>query len=724
MYPLQAIQNCTERKRRREDVDSPDVPPAKRHHQRHLTATPSKRKARLSTKPALSTQRRYSLRATAERARRNVTQNLAHIPVTPAPLPIPTPVPAPILPTTRIPTKRPRNALEADICEEPPAKRHHQRHLTSPPPKRKTRSSTRAAVPTQSRYSLRTTADRVRRNTAATHNPTILAPIPAPAPAYTSIASPTPVLAKRRRLTVVDDFDVDVSEEPHAKRYRLAPSPSKHASRSSTRPDIAIQSHYCLRMTADRMRRNIAATCPRNPTATPPCFPVRPPARGSMPTSPFFTAPISTSPKARSPAPSSVRTSVRIETRRIPIQSSNTAATPLPLHPLAGIPTRPPVDVSVTGMTFKRTHVPWGQLPEREQTRLSTVWDAMIIRLWRRHSLFCFGGLDTYGRALGLSSCDEPDDLMTLAALDKYPDLDDIVIAFRKDFHQLHEFCNHRAFHDDLDASIDAVLAGLEPLFIPSAVLHRSSHRAPTRHTHYDLLSLEELSFPRFSIRNRVRDIFVGLKPYRTPKPGQQTLELMYGVSVCWGLYFSYSPNKTVEEARKSNMSQDLILAIQELGATIDTATLSPEAISRRAAMAELCFYTLYLTRIVVLSRFLECFPQDIYVPFARSEWAVFQRDPPRTSEGEDIFSVVYRHVAKARHSIAGLKRTAETRFETLVYKNKRLFTNHCEIASQTPFCLAVDEVDTPVGQTPLSGRRPACSRSSVNALFFGFDTP
>lgn len=442
MYPLQAIQNCTESKRRRKDVDSPDEPPAKRHHQRHLTATPSKRKARLSTKPALSTQRRYSLRATAERTRNNIAKNLTHITVTPAPSPIPTPVPTPILPTTRIPTKRPRNALEANTCEEPPAKRHHQRHLTSPPPKRKTRSSTRATAPTQSRYSFRTTADRVRRNTAATHNSTIVAPIPAPAQAHAPIDSPTPVLAKRRRLTVEDDFDVDVSEEPHAKRHRLAPSPSKHASDSSTRPDIASQSRYFLRMTADRIRRNISATPPHIPAASP-RIPVQLPPSGSTPTPEFFTISASTVIDAAAP-PSARRASDHVQARRIPIQSSNTAATPLPLLPLAGIPTRPPVDVSVTSTTFKRTHVPWGQLPERQQTRLSTVWDAMIIRLWRRHSLFCFGGLDTYARALGLSSCDEPDDLMTLAALDKYPDLDDIVIAFRKDFHQLHEFCNHR----------------------------------------------------------------------------------------------------------------------------------------------------------------------------------------------------------------------------------------------------------------------------------------
>lgn len=444
MYPLQAIHNCTERKRRREDVDSPDVPPAKRHHQRHLTSTPSKRKVRLSTKLALSTQRRYSLRATAERARRNVTQNLAHIPVTPAPLPLPTPVPVPILPTTRIPSKRPRNAVEADICEEPPAKRHHQRHLTSPPPKRKTRTSTRAAVPPQSRYSLRTTADRVRRNTTATlaHNPTVVPPIPAPTPAHAPIVSPPPVLVKRRRLTDDDDFDVDVPEEPHAKRYRLSPSPSKPTSDSSTKPAIAIQSRYFLRMTSDRIRRIISATPPHIPSASP-RIPVQPPPRGSMPTPEFFTTPASTVVDTPVP-PSACRASDHDQAHRIPIQSSNTAATPLPHHPLAGIPTRPPVDLSVTSTTFKRTHVPWDQLPERERTRLFTVWAALISRLWKTRVIFTHLGFDTYARALGLSSCHGPDDLTTLAVLRKYPDLEGICADFRNKFIHFHELCNHR----------------------------------------------------------------------------------------------------------------------------------------------------------------------------------------------------------------------------------------------------------------------------------------
>lgn len=475
MYPLQAIHNCTERKRRREDVDSPDVPPAKRHHQRHLTATPSKRKARLSTKPALSTQRRYSLRTTAERARRNVTQNLAHIPVTPAPLPIPTPVPAPILPTTRILTKRPRNAVEADICEEPPAKRHHQRHLTSPPPKRKARSSTRATAPTQSRYSLRTTADRVRRNTAATlaHNSTVVPPIPAPTPAQTPIVSPPPVLAKRRRLTVDDDFDVDVSEEPHAKRYRLAPSPSKPTSDSSTKPAIAIQSRYFLRMTADRIRRNISATPPHIPAASP-RIPVQlPPPRGSSPTPEFVTIPASTFVNA--PVPPSARTSDRVQARRIPIQVSNTAATPLPSHPLANIPTRPPIDISATSATSGHTHVPWEEVPERERTRLSAMWDKVIIRALGGYSMFELGGLNTYARALGLSSCDKPDDLVTHAVLVKYPELVDIVWEFRDDFTKLYKYCNHREC--GCSSSLILVLTGDSQLHSSMPSMHRLTRR-------------------------------------------------------------------------------------------------------------------------------------------------------------------------------------------------------------------------------------------------------
>lgn len=212
-------------------------------------------------------------------------------------------------------------------------------------------------------------------------------------------------------------------------------------------------------------------------------------------------------------------------------------------------------------------------------------------------------------------------------------------------------------------------------------------------------------------------------RQFKAREPEPQTNQLLSGVSRYWGFYFAYSPNKTAEEARGINLSQDVILAIQHLGAEVDTATLSSEAMNHRATLAKHCFYALYLTRIIVLSRFLDCLPRDSKVQFARSAWAAFQRDPPRTAEGDDVFSMVYRHVTKARGSIADLKRTAETRFDSLVYRNQHLFGEEDD-PSNPPFYLAIDEVEAPVPQNASSGRRPACSRLGINALFYGFDTP
>lgn len=216
-------------------------------------------------------------------------------------------------------------------------------------------------------------------------------------------------------------------------------------------------------------------------------------------------------------------------------------------------------------------------------------------------------------------------------------------------------------------------------------------------------------------------------RPYKTVDPEPQTLTLVTGVGTHWGFYFAYSPNKTAEEVCKSNLSQDLFLATQELGATVDTAILSPEAISRRTAAAERCFYALYLTRIIVLSRFLEFLPKDLPDGYHHACWAVFQQNPPRTSDGDDVFSVVYRHVARARGSIAELKRTAETRFDTLVERSPGFFFKLHEwgrYPPRFPFYLAVDEVEAPISPHLLSGRRPACSRFGVSTLFYGFDTP
>lgn len=53
-------------------------------------------------------------------------------------------------------------------------------------------------------------------------------------------------------------------------------------------------------------------------------------------------------------------------------------------------------------------------------------------------------------------------------------------------------------FSNPLDASIDEALAEVESLFIPSAILHLSSHRRPSPYTRDDPnpLSVERLSFP------------------------------------------------------------------------------------------------------------------------------------------------------------------------------------------------------------------------------------
>lgn len=116
---------------------------------------------------------------------------------------------------------------------------------------------------------------------------------------------------------------------------------------------------------------------------------------------------------------------------------------------------------------------------------------------------------------------------------------------------------------------------------------------------------------------------------------------------------------------------------------------------------------------------------------WARIEWALFQRSPPRMSDGSDIFSTVYRHVTQARGSALDLKRTAEGRFRSLVKKNEHLFLDHILFEGRDlyfvprytpPFFLVVDEVEAPVLQSPSSNRRPACSSRGVSALFYGFD--
>lgn len=199
----------------------------------------------------------------------------------------------------------------------------------------------------------------------------------------------------------------------------------------------------------------------------------------------------------------------------------------------------------------------------------------------------------------------------------------------------------------------------------------------------------------------------------------------MHGVAALWGFYFAYTPNQTDEEVRKSKLSQDLILASRELDLAIDSAIHGPEVAEHQVAVAEHYFYTLYLARVLVLSRFLHTIPRECDARHACVEWATFQYDPPCNSYGDDVFAIVYRHVLNARASTADLKRTAEARFNSLVRRNERLFSKeHLNPAlGRLPFYLAVDEIEASVHQRPTSRRRPACSRLGVSALFYGMDT-
>lgn len=306
-------------------------------------------------------------------------------------------------------------------------------------------------------------------------------------------------------------------------------------------------------------------------------------------------------------------------------------------------------------------------------------------------------------------------------------------------------------FFNPLDASIDEALAQVGPFFVPSAILHLQNHIVPPTWQVYSAsqvcgpFSVPELTFTSLDTHEQVARNFVArtyvthlvlfrsftylnLTQYRyrnTEYTRPHTLDLLQGLSRQFGFYFAYSPNKTAEEARKSNLSQDLILAIQELGTAMDTATHSLETIPHYTTVAKRCFYALYLTRIIVLSKFLDCIPLDVDSVFVPAEWALFQHGPPRISDGDDVFCTVYRHVMRACGSVFDLKRTAQARFNNLVKSNKRFFSQNRTIqARELPFYLVpvVDEVEAPIFQGPSSDCRPACSRLGVSALFWGFD--
>lgn len=552
--------------------------------------------------------------------------------------------------------QRRREDVEVDIPDEPSAKRHHQRHLSSPPKPRTTFST---------RYLLRNSRECTQRDIAAT--------VPG--------ESPVPILVKRPRIVV----DADISDKPQAKHHherQPTSPPLKRQTRSSTKSPTTIQITHSATISA--------------PTST--AIPVRP--SGAFPF-------------------------------RFAVETASTTSNP--------------------------THLPWDQLPEATQNRLSTQYDDLVSRVWGSPLEFWGDTWIDYTHALGLSTREKPDGVPEDDLLDKFPNLRDAlhVAQVKCNFYEL---CHHREwlcsyssmylcidrailalFFNDLDASIDEALAEVEPLFIPSAILYLSSHGRSSAYTCGDLhpLAIEKTSCDGHNYYRIERNFverkcvtyllvfanpfthptFVKSRSYRVEDIGLGTLSLLRELGAHWGFYFAYSPNKTAEEARASQMSQDLILATQELGSIMDTATRSHKTESYHTALAHRCFYALYLTRIIVLSRFLECFPRDIDLEYARAGWAVFQHAPPRMPDGDDVFSAAYRHVTRARGSVFDLRRTVKARVRALAKSNRRL-------SIKLPFDLAVDEVEATISQNPSSSHRPACSRLSVSALLSGFVKP
>lgn len=445
MSALQLVQNCVLGKHRRENVlvDITDVPQAKR--QRRFAPSPSKRTTRFSSKEDIPPQSRYPLRNTRERIRRNATA----IPSTPVlttyPAPVPIPIPAPVsIPFSPSVLAKHRRDGKDDITTEPQAKR--QRQDSSPPllPKRKSRLSSKTAIPTQSRYPLRLTKERARRSTAASpariaaHTLTpVPVPVPAPAPvpvaAPIPVAAPVPILAKRQRNTM----QINIHEEPRTKRRRhLDPTPVPTPAPLPTLTRANIPNHI--------------------PTSLP------------------------------NTAPEPVPTPALPESRSIFIQRLNPARTPTPVpapFPVCASPciaTRPSVDTPASGTACKLRHLPWDQLPEATRARMISQYGDVIVRVWRREQRFRCDGYGSYCQALGLSPCDQSDEITIWSLLSRHPELKDILRNFLWDLNlhlNLYEFCNHREYR--YLSLLNLILTSSSQLHSTMSSIRRSTRCSP-----------------------------------------------------------------------------------------------------------------------------------------------------------------------------------------------------------------------------------------------------
>lgn len=219
-------------------------------------------------------------------------------------------------------------------------------------------------------------------------------------------------------------------------------------------------------------------------------------------------------------------------------------------------------------------------------------------------------------------------------------------------------------------------------------------------------------------------------REYITAMPERKTRMLLQGLLQYWGLYFSFSATTSQGQASIPSTSPDLAFAIKLLRRS---QTSRAAAGVDLAHSAEKLFYALYLSRILVLSQFLDSLPPDLSERQARKEWLYFQLVPPSTSAGVDIFTTVLKGVVGG--DVEHLKMSAERKLSALGWRNHQWFSQSL-IASYVedgcyidpvdqplpPFYLAVDEIEMPASEvfTPRSAHRIARRRAEVYALLCG----
>lgn len=170
-------------------------------------------------------------------------------------------------------------------------------------------------------------------------------------------------------------------------------------------------------------------------------------------------------------------------------------------------------------------------------------------------------------------------------------------------------------------------------------------------------------------------------------------------------------------------MSADLAFAIKLLNSSSASTADSVTNVTR-------IFYALYLARILVLRRFLDCLPSDLSEAQARKEWLYFQIAPPPISSGVDIFTAVFEAIAGGE--LKDLRRCADCTLTGLGWRNHKWFSKsfstlygregaYVDVVEEgpPPLYIVVDEVEMPnsESQKPRTVRRAARRRAQVYSL-------